>query len=56
MKTIEKWIDNATNFTQGIISLFLKLIFEFAPVLFVLFIIVAVIIKAFRVVVLGEQP
>jgi hypothetical protein len=53
---IEKWIENAVGFTERVIGLILKLIFELAPVLFVGFIIIAVIVQVFKVVVLGETP
>jgi hypothetical protein len=53
---IELWIENAVKFMERVIGLILKTIFELAPVVFVGFIIIAVIIKVFKVVVLGETP
>jgi hypothetical protein len=53
---IENGIEIAVKFVERIIGLILKTVFELAPVLFVLFIIIAVIVQVFRVVVLGETP
>jgi hypothetical protein len=53
---IEGYIEMSVKFVERVIGLILKTVFELAPVLFVLFIIVAVIIQVFKVVVLGETP
>jgi hypothetical protein len=53
---IENGIELAVKFTERVIGLILKTIFELAPVVFVGFIIIAVIVKVFKVVVLGETP
>lgn len=53
---IQKGIDLVISFIEKTLAVIARLLFEVAPLLFVGFVIVAVVVKVFKVVVLGEQP
>lgn len=56
MKKLNTWVDKIISFGEEAVSLLLKLIIGLLPVAFFGFILVALIIKGFRVIVLGETP
>lgn len=56
MKNLSNWVDDVIKVSEQLMGLFFKLIFGLAPVLLIGFVVIAVMMKAFRVVVLGEQP
>jgi hypothetical protein len=56
LKKVNQFIDQITNFLNELIGTILKFLFETGPAILVLFIIVAVLIQVFKVVVLGVTP
>jgi hypothetical protein len=56
MKKVNEFIDKITAFLNELIATILKFLFETGPAILVLFIIIAVLIQAFKVMVLGGQP
>ena len=56
MKDLEEKIDAIVIFLNRLVGLIFKFVLESAPAIFILFIIISVMAKGFRVIILGETP
>lgn len=56
MKKLNEIVDKVIELGEELVSITLKFIFGMIPVVLILMIVIALVMKAFRVIVLGETP